>query len=188
MTLTTRTLVLAMLALLAAAPVFAQKEKAATHCLTAEEQRLATLINEYRRQQGLPAVPVSRALSFTAHAHVVDLQDKVGRLTHGWSDCDYDKGGTKAYQDCMWDKPKQLAGYPSDGFECAHGGSGGYVANAQTALDGWKKSKYHNMVIVNTDMWKDFRWQAMGVGVYGGYAVVWFGASADELGTPDVCR
>ena len=78
----------------------------------------------------------------------------------------------------MWDKPKEIAGYNSPGYEIAFYQSDGAIAF--TALEGWKKSKGHNPVIINSGMWGKLGWGGMGVGIYEEYAVVWFGELNDN--------
>ncbi|NJN60387.1 MAG: CAP domain-containing protein [Coleofasciculaceae cyanobacterium RL_1_1] len=46
-----------------------------------EEQKLHNLVNDYRAEFGLDAIPASRALSIVANRHVVDLAENVGTLT-----------------------------------------------------------------------------------------------------------
>ena len=47
------------------------------------------------------------------------------------------------------------------------------------ALDEWKRSPAHTGVILNRTMWASYRWGAIGVGIVGGHASVWFGIEAD---------
>jgi uncharacterized protein YkwD len=78
----------------------------------------------------------------------------------------------------MWQKPNEISGYEGNGFEIAHWHS--HEARPATAVEGWKKSKGHHEVIANLGIWKNQVWKAMGVGIYGQYAVVWFGTLPDE--------
>jgi len=174
---------------------------AQTVCLTDAEKELYTAIMEYRAKQGLPEIPISVNLTKVAHIHARDLSDNRPFNDkcnmHSWSK----KGVWKAccYTDdhkraqCMWDKPRELSDYKADGYEIAHGYSNyktypGVDATAQTALEGWKKSKGHNMVIVNKGIWKDVKWQAIGIGMYKDFAVVWFGQEIDVAGAPEDCE
>ena len=78
----------------------------------------------------------------------------------------------------MWDKPREIAGYEGDGFEIAY-----WSSDDATALEGlelWKKSPGHNPVIVNSGIWEKHPWSAIGIGVSGKYAVVWFGEKPDK--------
>jgi uncharacterized protein YkwD len=167
-------------------------------CLTPREAELARLINEYRGEYSLPAVPVSTSLSHVAQAHVVDLHehhpdtgtDSRGMECnlHSWSD----QGNwtpvcytsDHAYAEHMWNKPGQITNnvYTGNGYEIAS--MGGSEAGDPLAM--WKNSPGHNNVIIEGDGWGE--WNAMGVGYYHSYAVVWFGYDSDPQGTMPVCE
>lgn len=51
---------------------------------------------------------------------------------------------------------------------------------ADYALSSWKKSKGHNSVIINGNRWNDNEWKAIGIGIYKGFAVVWFGEESEK--------
>ncbi|SFE85967.1 Cysteine-rich secretory protein family protein [Thermoflexibacter ruber] len=168
--------------------IYGQNLKAVNnHCLSKEEKKLYNLINEYRKQKNLKPIPLSRSLSFVARRHVVDLAENVKKLTHGWSNCAYDKDNPNTFEPCMWGKPKALTGYQGDGYECAYGAFG-FEADAVGALESWKESKFHNEVIVNTGIWKRYQWNALGVGIYKGFAVIWFGEKIDEKAEIQECK
>lgn len=78
----------------------------------------------------------------------------------------------------MWNKPREITGYASKGYEIAYFQSDGVMAFA--ALEGWKHSKGHNAVILNRGIWKSVKWKAVGIGIYKNYAVAWFGALPDH--------
>ena len=152
--------------------------------LNTEEQKLYNQIMEYRKQNGLLPIPLSKALTFVAKSHVVDLGVTESKRDSNcnmhswgedprWTSCCYTNDHAQA--SCMWNKPKEMTSYPGIGYEIAHGGSGSFVATAETALSGWKKSAGHNSVILNKEIWKNRSWNAIGIGIQGGYAVVWFG-------------
>tara|TARA_B100001250_G_C19204521_1_gene530873 strand:+ start:91 stop:312 length:222 start_codon:yes stop_codon:yes gene_type:complete len=71
-----------------------------------------------------------------------------------------------------------LTSYKGAGFEISFGN---YLESTTPieALNGWKSSSGHNSVIVNKGGWEDFEWKAIGIGIYKGYALVWFGADED---------
>ena len=152
---------------------------------SAEEQQLFELINEYRASKNLPTVAYSEKLAKVAQAHAKDLQENYQRgkrcNMHSWSK----KGDWKGccYTDnhknpeCMWDKPKEIAGYDSPGYEIAYWHSA--KAQPDHALEVWKKSPGHHSVIANLGPFKDADWKAMSVGIYKEYAVVWFGEMED---------
>ena len=151
-------------------------------------------INAYRASMGLPAVSRSRSLDRVARAHVVDLETwhadqgtdarGIACNSHSWSS----HGNwtpvcytpDHAYAANMWNKPAQVThgAYPGYGFEIAFGQSGA-VIDADEAMRGWESSSAHNAVILERGVWRGAHWQAMGVGMYRGYAVVWFGKEPD---------
>ncbi len=168
-------------------------------CLTAQDAELARLINAYRSDNGLPAVPVSRSLTHVAQAHVLDLHmnepdtgtDSRGLTCnmHSWSN----KGewspvcytSDHKYAEGMWNKPREITRniYTGSGYENSYGSSG--QADASGALRAWQGSPGHNRVMIELDGWGP--WQAMGVAVYEHHAVVWFGKEIDPQGTIAEC-
>ncbi len=157
-------------------------------CLSAEEKKLFKIINHYRRSKKLEAIPFSASLTMVAQVHAKDLAenydfDPRGKCNpHSWSNkgeweaCCYTNDHKQAQ--CMWDKPMEIAGYNSPGYEIAYFSSAG--ANAEEGLSGWKKSPSHNPLILNEGMWEQAKWRAIGVGIYREYAVVWFGQLDDD--------
>lgn len=164
-----------------------------------DELALAGLINAHRMKLGLDSVAVSVALTTVARVHVRDLyvnKPDNGRCNlHSWSKngewtaCCYTDNHDKA--PCMWNKPRELTSYGGDGYEIAffssynYGQKNGFIDDA---LASWKNSPGHYAVIRNLGPWKNMQWKAMGVGIYKGYAAVWFGIEIDELVEPDTCR
>ncbi len=163
-----------------------QPDAGATGTMTASEQQLFDLINNYRAQSGLPAVPYSRKLTLVAQTHArdsVNFPPANGNM-HSWSNNGNWTGGAfdnanNASWPIMWNKPNEIAGYPSNGFEISAGQGGSTITPAQ-ALQLWQTSSGHNTVILNQGTWQGFRWQAMGVGIYRGIAHVWFGTDPDQ--------
>lgn len=165
-------------------------------CLNAEEQKLYEMMNAYRKKKKLKPIPYSAKLSMVAQMHAKDLADhfdfsKVNECNpHSWSEngnwssCCY-TNDHKAAQ-CMWDKPREIAGYQGDGYEIAYYSSAG--ATAEQGLEGWQKSPSHNPLIVNLGMWKDIEWKGVGIGFYKEYGVVWFGGEADEQNKIVTCE
>jgi uncharacterized protein YkwD len=153
---------------------------------SAEELELIDLVNAYRGENGLPAIPASPSLCIVGHTHAEDLAVNAphavpGCNLHSWSDagpwsaCCYTDDHAQAQ--CMWNKPSELTSYPGNGYENAAGGGG--ELTPQQALDLWKASAGHNAVILNEGIWADTPWGALGAGVYMGYAVLWFGEEPD---------
>jgi len=156
---------------------------------------LPQLINNYRQQQGLPSIKLSSKLSAVAFAHIRDLSTYHPEKTcgakgtlHSWSNhgnwqgkngdshwkgCCYPDDHSNA--PCMWNKPKEIAGYQDYGYEV----SASSVSSAQDALNTWKNSSAHNDVILNKGMWSNYQWKAIGALCGGGYACAWFGTLLD---------
>jgi hypothetical protein len=150
----------------------------------------------YRKSKGLPNIPISPALTKVAQAHVRDLEahfDLDNRdicNPHSWSkkgkwtSCCY--GNDHAAAACMWNKPKEIAGFDGKGYEIAYFNSD--AASAEEALAGWKKSPGHNPVIINQGTWKQVKWNSIGIGIYGKYGVVWFAVEPDLEAEIKVCK
>ena len=170
------------------------KAESQNTCISKEEKRLYDLINEYRAENGLGKIPLSLSLTIVAQAHVKDLQDNKPEggacNLHSWSNkgkwkaCCYTDDHAKA--SCMWDKPKELTKYQSYGFEISCQGL--ETDKALSAINMWKSSSAHNAVIINEGIWKTSEWKAIGIGIYGDYAVVWFGKETDSEGSQENCK
>lgn len=178
--------------------ITAQTPAKAEARLSAEELKLYNLVMAYRKANQLPEIPLSVSLTYVAQEHCKDLCANKPDLvktcnTHSWSDKGQWKGCCYSpdHKDpgCMWNKPREMTSYKADGFEIACGSSeaiyDNYVMTAQYALDSWKGSVHHNNVVLNKDIWKAVKWNAIGIGIYKGFAVIWFGQEADEAGAPE---
>lgn len=167
-------------------------------CNTDEEQALIDTIQAYRVSRGLSEIPISKALTFVADAHVKDLNENAPHEDdfnncnmHSWSDsgnwsaCCYTDDHEEA--ECMWDKPSELTDYKGNGYEIAFGASG-ITVSPKGAIQGWQNSPPHNNVILNKGQWQRYDWEAMGVSINEGFAVVWFGSNPDPEGGPDQCQ
>ena len=154
--------------------------------LSGEELKLYTMINDYRNSKGLKNIPISKSLTFVAQTHVRDLVNNKPDLgncnSHSWSNkgkwtaCCYTDDHRKAK--CMWDKPRELTSYMGNGFEIAVGSNdccSEFKMTADYAIESWKNSSGHNNVIINVGKWDDNEWNAIGIGIYKGFAAVWFG-------------
>ncbi|MDP4281490.1 MAG: CAP domain-containing protein [Bacteroidota bacterium] len=158
--------------------------------LSPAEKEIIHQVNEYRKEQGLNPVRVSLSLTYVAQCHVHDLAgnhpDSRQCNLHSWSNdgswspCCYT--GDHKEAPCMWNKPRELTNYDSEGYEIAYWTDEPLSAHdfALKALKGWKRSTEHNNVILNRSMWKEKEWKAVGAGYYEGYAVVWFGEIPDN--------
>jgi len=152
--------------------------------LDPNEQKLVDLIDEYRMRNNLPPIKASKALTKVANRHVHDLAMNIRDLTHAWSNCPYDADNQGTHP-CMWNAPQRFGTtYPGNGYENAYGGGG----DPEGILAAWKSSARHNAVILELDTWQGYNWQALGVSIGGGYAVMWVGKETDpnqpEVDTP----
>jgi hypothetical protein len=134
----------------------------------------------------LPEISLSPQLTVVAYLHAQDLaqrqpQQKFGTL-HSWSEDERWTGGAYRADDMttwriMWDKPRELTGYPAEGFEiCA-----AQAKDLQQAFQAWINSRLHHDVILNRGVWAEprWQWQAVGAVYYQGYACGWFGNRRD---------
>lgn len=157
--------------------------------LSAEEMELYTLLMNYRAEFGLAEIPLSASLSIVAQTHVKDLQENnpmVGECnSHSWSEfgewtpCCYTADHAQAA--CMWNKPRELTDYPGIGYEIASYST--FNINPIGALNSWKSSPGHDAVIKNIGAWTQ-EWKAVGIGINGRFAAVWFGREEDPAGNP----
>lgn len=161
-----------------------------TNGLSADEQTLANLINDYRASLGLKAMPISKSLTTVARLHVKDSNEhspekgKDGEQQcnlHSWSN----NGNWKAvcytpdhfYSELMWSKPAELTAYKGQGYEISVMST---KLTPQTAVALWKKSPGHEEVMAGKGMWSMLK--TMGVAIEGNYAHVWFGSVNDPAG------
>ncbi len=88
---------------------------------------IAESIDAYRKERGLPEIPVFEEMMQVAKSHVTDLvanrpQDACDGNSHGrpnaanWAGECYKPNDTTTWS-IMWDKPNEIAGYPSRGRE-----------------------------------------------------------------------
>lgn len=165
----------------------------ASYCISPEEYKLYMMINEYRGRYDLPPVPLSKSLSFVASTHVKDLAtnhpDQGDCNSHSWSD----KGNWKPFcyprdenkKNSVWNKPAELTNYKGKGYEIV------YWENTDVVIDSimmmWKSIDYFNNFLMNSGKWSGKKWNAIGIGIYDGYASAWFGEMPDAAGRPSVC-
>jgi hypothetical protein len=162
-------------------------------CLTKDEYRLYTLVNEYRTKQGLSVIPVSRSLCYVAKIHARDLfmnnPDTAHCSLNSWSDkgqwtaCCHSRLTPSAV--CIVNKPKELTRYIGEGHEIAYWDS--ELANPDTVLRFWQSYEQTKELLLNQNKWSYFNWKAIGVGIYKGYACLWVGEAIDAEPEPTLC-
>jgi hypothetical protein len=143
-----------------------------------EEIRLHQLVNELRARNGLPTLLYSISLSAVANRHARDLDENLHQLTHSFSDCPYNEQNPGTYS-CMWGAPQRIRTvFPGKGFELAF-----YISTGQALADdvmaAFEKDQYNNSVLLNQGPWSAVHFSSLGVGIYNGYATLWFGQEAD---------
>jgi hypothetical protein len=165
--------------------------------LNDKEQQLANLVNQYRVDNHLSAVPITNSLTEVARLHIIDLNTyhpdtetyEVGDCNkHSWSNqgdwtavC-YNDSNT-AMHSLSRSKPREITDgiYEGDGYEISAYNS--QEITPEIAFNTWRTStEGHNDVMLNLNQWADHPWEAMGVGIDGNYAVVWFGEEQDPAG------
>ena len=173
-----------------------------SRCLSEEEQKLARLIHDYRSMHGLALTSITHSLTQVAKVHVRDLHENflvpvppspgLGCNLHSWSS----QGRwtpmcyrpDQALAAAMWNKPREITAnvYTGNGYELAYWSS--LPATASRILTGWQQSPPHQAVLLETGGWQQKRWPAMGVGIYGQFAAVWFGDRPDPQGLALPCH
>ena len=170
-------------------------------CLHPNEAELAELVNEYREENDLPPIPLSKSLTIVAKAHVADLYgnkpfDESNCNPHSWSGMGKWEACCYSYTThngpCMWNKPREITEYQGDGFEIVMYSEDSKfpekTVSPHEALEAWVNSKNHDGVILNKGIWAKVEWNAMGVGIHKGYAAVWFGREKDSSGKVGECN
>ncbi len=145
--------------------------------ITAQENELANLINDYRKKNGQSDLTISDSLSLVANRHLLDISRNFGYPTHSWSDCAYKTEDAQTW-DCIFKAPKKFdASFSDTSFEIVYFTTiGEVVPNA--ALSSWKKSSLHNSTILNLDRFSKYKWNGIGVAIEGKFAALWFSAGA----------
>ena len=157
--------------------------------LSAEENLLYQKINQYRQENRLPPLTLSPNLNRVANRHLLDWQYNAERFSRqgqywrfGWSDCPYDAQNSRTFP-CMWQAPQRWQANSSKGYEIICRGVG--QINAEQALQCWQQSPEHDDIILTKGNWQDYSWQAIGVGLESGQAVVWLSSLTEPSNPPN---
>lgn len=163
-------------------------------CISNEEYRLYKLINDFRKENGLAAIPISSSLSYVAKIHVRDLADNRPDTSYcnlnswssngPWTSCCHSKFTPQP--ECILNKPRELTQYDGEGHELCYWDSEG--ADPDTVFDFWTTIEQAKDMILNREKWVLYGWNAMGVGIYQGYASVWLGEMVDVEAEPEICK
>lgn len=170
-------------------PVLIPVKDSVIEYISQEETILYNMINDMRMKNKLPAIPLSVSLCKVAHTHIDDLivskpQEK-GCSLHSWSEsgkwtacCNSkDPAGIQ----CMKSKPREITGYPGNGFELIYWGEDN--ATPADAAELWQQVTASSDMILSRGKWKGYQWKAMGLGIEEGYAVLWLGDKTDKIAT-----
>lgn len=173
--------------------VIGQKETPANFCISVEESKLYNMLYEYRKSMDLPAIPLSKSLCLVSKKHIQDLiqnrPDTSMCNMHSWSNkgiwmpCCFKKDNDDKV--CMQSKPAELTNYPGIAYEITYWES--KDATAENAFNQWRETNVSLSVITNGGRWDEFSWNAVGVGISGGYAAMWFGEELDVEIETKVC-
>lgn len=175
-------------------PVSAQDSIPGDFCISQDEFKLYELINEYRKAMKLSEIPLSNSLSYVAKTHAIDLAENRPDTNtcnfHSWSD----KGKWKPCcfvrevkdRSCMLNKPKEFTLYPGVGYEVVYWES--REATAARAFDQWRETTVSRSMMTNFKEWENRKWNALGVGIYKGFAIAWFGEKMDVEPQTTICE
>ena len=165
----------------------------ADFCISAEELRLYTLINDYRKAMTMHEIPLSKSLCYVARKHALDLDlnnpDTNTCNFHSWSDkgnwtaCCFEKDVKD--KSCMISKPREITAYPGYAYEVVYWEN--KSANADKAFDQWRETSAARSLITNFKEWENYSWNAMGVSIHKGFAIAWFGEETDPEQQTRVC-
>ena len=162
-------------------------------CISPNVMELYKMINEYRQQYALPAVPLSKSLCYVAALHVKDLSlhhpDQGPCNFHSWSGKSFWKPfcypREENKKNSVWDKPRELTTYPSKAYEIVYWENNPLLTD--TIIMVWKTEDYFNSFLLNSGKWQGKQWNALGIAVYENYACAWFGEVTDPEGVASVC-
>ena len=157
-----------------------------TYGVSQDEMILYNMINDMRRQSKLQPIPFSADLSIVAHTHIDDLikwkPQENGCSLHSWSkskkwtSCCNSKD--PAGIQCMMSKPREITGYPGNGYELIYWGEEKATPADASAL--WQQVEASSDMILSKGKWNGFQWKALGVALNAGYAVLWLGDKAEK--------
>lgn len=173
--------------------LFAQHRIPSGFCMNENELKLAEAINKIRKKHGKKPIKLSVSLTYVAETHVKDLQ-----INHpDTSICNLSSWSNKGKwtpvcynpyvvdRKAMWDKPRELTRYPYNGYELVAYMQDGIILDSLSEL--WDTLAESLDMITTEGVWAKKHWEAMGVGISGNYASVWFGQREDRKGAPHVC-
>lgn len=181
-------LLMTLNAVLAQENLFNNGKKApAEEAVSQDEMILYNMINDFRKQNKLPLIPLSPALCSVSQIHIDDIlssqPQKKGCSLHSWSESANWSGCCHnqdlAGMQCMKLKPKEIAGYQGFGYELIYWGE--EKATPSDAFEMWQQTNASADMILGHGKWKGYQWKALGVGMKDGYAMLWLGDKPDKI-------
>ncbi|MCB0804903.1 MAG: SPOR domain-containing protein [Bacteroidales bacterium] len=173
---------------------FSQDSIPEDFCISAQELKLYNLINDYRKAMTLPEISLSQSLCYVARSHARDLfinrPDSNTCNFHSWSDkgpwkaCCYEKEIKD--RSCMIEKPAEFTPYTGKAYEIIYWEN--KQATPERAFDQWRETSVARSLITNFKEWEEFEWKAVGIAVYEGFAIAWFGTSPEQNSKTRVCE
>lgn len=173
--------------------LFSQENKYDRICVSDDENRLVSMINNFRKQNKLSQLPLSVSLTYVAKTHIADLHvnrpDTSICSTASWSNkgnwtaCCYNPYVLK--EECMWSKPKELTEYPYRGYELSYYEES--KINVDSLFNLWITTPEAENLILSKGKYKDKKWGTFGLAVGDHYASVWFAQRIDPKGKPKLC-
>jgi len=154
--------------------------------LSQDESILFNMINDMRRQNKLPSIPLSNDLCIVAQTHIADLIKmkplEKGCSLHSWSGAGKWTACCNTKEvfgiQCMKSKPREITEYTGDGYELIYWGEDN--ANPAEAAELWRDVEASADMILSRAKWSNYQWKALGVGIKGGYAILWLGDSVSS--------
>jgi len=164
------------------------------YCISQDEMILYNLINDLRRQNKKTVIPLSKSLSLVSAVHISDLltwnPQEQGCNLHSWSSrgnwtacC---SGKEPKGSGCMNSKPGEITGYPGKGYELVYWEE--EKATPLEAFELWKQVELSNDMILNKGRWQNTKWNALGVAIKDGYAIIWLGEKQDVKADIHICE
>ena len=154
-------------------------------CISQKEYQLFELVNQYRAKLMLDPITLSKSLCYVAKTHAVDLSNNypIGEdcNMHSWSA----NGDWKPFcfpsdqnrKNDVKDKAKELTSYSGKAWEITYWDN--QELNLGEVVSFWTSIEYSAAMLSNTEKWKDKDWKSIGVGIYGGYVLLWLGEKED---------
>ncbi|MEA3505401.1 MAG: SPOR domain-containing protein [Bacteroidota bacterium] len=160
-------------------------------CISEEEEELLELVNDFRKKNDKEKIEPSVVMCYVADVHTKDLylnyKNSLNCNLYYWSD----KGRwSKCCNDnsfsCMYDKPFELTGYRSKGYELISYYSDGI--SIESVVKNWKENRAASNFLLQEGKYSNKNWMVIGVSIFEGYISVWMGELSDKKGSPKVCK